>query len=192
MTAEDFYPSLVHRLCFVTRLKSFIESTRSECHFDEGNIALPESWPPNGLIEIKNVHSKESTTRSRTQAVSCANLALKGINVIIQASRHLRAEQQVDHSILRQRVIALLRTVVSPPKGAIFKENLDPLAMSSEAQCCETLCIVGLWPLVEQRGGLDARVEAESPGQGQKQLVQSFPCHPAEKDTSQGTRQHRR
>jgi len=48
--------------------------------------------------------------------------------------------------------------------------NLDPFHVSSEEECRDVLETVGLWELVEKRGGLMEGLSGEMLSQGQKQL----------------------
>lgn len=77
---------------------------------------------------------------------------------------------QIDRHVLRQRIIAVPQDPVFLPDGTAFKENLDPLGISSDLECRSVLETVGLWHFVEGRGGLSAGMTAETLSQGQKQL----------------------
>jgi ATP-binding cassette subfamily C (CFTR/MRP) protein 1 len=48
--------------------------------------------------------------------------------------------------------------------------NLDPYQSSNPEDCQQALEAVGLWSLVQKRGGLAESMKAESLSQGQKQL----------------------
>jgi ATP-binding cassette subfamily C (CFTR/MRP) protein 1 len=77
---------------------------------------------------------------------------------------------RIDHSTLRQRIIAIPQDPVFLPDGSSFMANLDPFGVSTESECRAVLEIVGLWPLVEERGGLTEGLTANSFSRGQKQL----------------------
>lgn len=77
---------------------------------------------------------------------------------------------QIDRSTLRQRVIAIPQDAVFLPEGSSFRENLDPFYEATSVQCREILEVVEAWPLVEQKGGLDGEMAADTLSQGQKQL----------------------
>lgn len=77
---------------------------------------------------------------------------------------------RIDRSALRQRIIAVPQDAVFLPDGTSFRVNLDPFNVSTEAECRAVLEAVGLWPFVEERGGLEAGMTAETLSQGQKQL----------------------
>jgi ATP-binding cassette subfamily C (CFTR/MRP) protein 1 len=77
---------------------------------------------------------------------------------------------KIDRSTLRQRIIALPQDSVFLPDGMSFMSNLDPLKVSTENDCRAVLEMVGLGKLVDQRGGLEAGLSADTLSQGQKQL----------------------
>ena len=57
------------------------------------------------------------------------------------------------------------------PDGSTFKENLDPVGVSTAAECQAVLVAVELWPFVQERGGLDAGMSAGTMSAGQRQLM---------------------
>lgn len=78
---------------------------------------------------------------------------------------------RIDRNALRQRVIAIPQEIVFLPEGSSFRENLDPLGLSAEAECRAALEAVGdLWRFVEQKGGLETAMDPETLSQGQRQL----------------------
>ena len=56
------------------------------------------------------------------------------------------------------------------PDGTTFKKNLDPFHAAKDEECQAVLETVGLWPLVSDRGGLEAGLTADALSGGQKQL----------------------
>jgi ATP-binding cassette subfamily C (CFTR/MRP) protein 1 len=77
---------------------------------------------------------------------------------------------KIDRSTLRQRIIAVPQDSVFLPDGTSFTSNLDPYNLSSESDCRDVLNTVGLWTLVNERGGLSGGLSADTFSQGQKQL----------------------
>ncbi|KAK1757136.1 P-loop containing nucleoside triphosphate hydrolase protein [Echria macrotheca] len=77
---------------------------------------------------------------------------------------------KIDRGVLRQRLIAVPQDAVFLPDGTSFKANLDPVGVSTEAECRAVLETVGLWAVVEERGGLGGGMTADTLSQGQKQL----------------------
>lgn len=51
----------------------------------------------------------------------------------------------IDRTTLRQRIIAIPQEAVFLPDGSSFQENLDPSALSIQAECQAVLSVVGLW-----------------------------------------------
>ncbi|KUJ11330.1 ABC transporter [Mollisia scopiformis] len=77
---------------------------------------------------------------------------------------------KIDRSTLRERIIAVPQDAVFLPDGSSFMSNLDPFDSSNEDECRGVLELVGLWPLIDQRGGLKSGMSPGSLSQGQKQL----------------------
>jgi ABC-type multidrug transport system fused ATPase/permease subunit len=50
------------------------------------------------------------------------------------------------------------------------RENIDPLQLSTDKRIIETLRAVGLWDVLESRGGLDAPVSEDALSHGHRQL----------------------
>ncbi|KAL1871985.1 hypothetical protein VTK73DRAFT_1815 [Phialemonium thermophilum] len=78
---------------------------------------------------------------------------------------------RIDRTALRQRIIAVPQEAVFLPDGTTFKTNLDPSDVSAPEDCQAVLEAVGLWSFVQERGGLDAGMSAETLSAGQRQLL---------------------
>lgn len=76
----------------------------------------------------------------------------------------------VDRPTLRERIIAVPQDAVFLPDGASFRQNLDPFDAADATMCQAALETVELWPFVQERGGLEAGLSADTLSQGQKQL----------------------
>jgi ABC-type multidrug transport system fused ATPase/permease subunit len=76
----------------------------------------------------------------------------------------------INRSILRQRMIAVPQEPVFLPDGTTFQANLDPYDVSTPDICQEVLEIVGLWPFIQSRGGLQAGMTAGTFSTGQRGL----------------------
>ena len=76
----------------------------------------------------------------------------------------------IDRSTLRQRIIAVPQDAVFLPDGTSFRANLDPFGTATLSDCESVLRAVELWHFVDDRGGLEAGLTADSLSQGQKQL----------------------
>ncbi|KAL7785438.1 multidrug resistance-associated protein [Trichoderma afarasin] len=80
------------------------------------------------------------------------------------------ALQDVDRSLLRQRIIAVPQDPVFIRDSISVKANLDPHNNFTAEDCIDVLDRVGLWIAVKAHGGLDACLSTASYSQGQKQL----------------------
>lgn len=76
----------------------------------------------------------------------------------------------IDRATLRRRIIAVPQDAVFLPDGTSFRANLDPYGAAGAADCRAVLEAVELWAFVEDKGGLEAGMAADSLSQGQKQL----------------------
>ena len=83
----------------------------------------------------------------------------------------------VDRIALRERIIAVPQDAVFLPDGTTFRQNLDPFGgfattftPAHAAMCQAVLETVDLWTFVQERGGLDAGMVADTLSQGQRQL----------------------
>ncbi|KAG9554448.1 putative ABC multidrug transporter, partial [Aureobasidium melanogenum] len=79
--------------------------------------------------------------------------------------------QKIERSTLRQRLLAVPQEAVFLPDGTSFKENLDPLDVSSLQECQHALESVGMWDFVLGKGGLTASMSAGTLSAGQRQLL---------------------
>lgn len=77
----------------------------------------------------------------------------------------------ISRQALRTRIIAVPQDAVFLPDGSTFKDNLDPVGVSTAAECQAVLVAVELWPFVLERGGLDAGMSAGTMSAGQRQLM---------------------
>lgn len=78
---------------------------------------------------------------------------------------------RIDRCALRQRIIAVPQEAVFLPDGSSYKDNLDPFNVSTPEDCYAVLAAVGLWQFVEERGGMDAGMNAGTFSAGQRQLM---------------------
>lgn len=78
---------------------------------------------------------------------------------------------RIDRSALRRRIIAVPQEAVFLPDGSSFRANLDPFNVSTPEDCYAVLAAVGLWHFVEERGGMDAGMNAGTFSAGQRQLM---------------------
>ncbi|KZL72491.1 ABC transporter [Colletotrichum tofieldiae] len=77
---------------------------------------------------------------------------------------------KIDRDTLRRRIIAVSQDAIFLPDGSTVRENLDPFQAADESECLSVLEQVGLLAGVQERGGIDTDLTADSFSQGQKQL----------------------
>ncbi|KAI1479174.1 putative ABC multidrug transporter [Daldinia eschscholtzii] len=78
---------------------------------------------------------------------------------------------RINRQTLRQRIIAVPQEAVFLPDGFTFRANLDPSDVSTAEACQSVLEAVGMWLFVQERGGLDAGMNAGILSAGQRQLL---------------------
>ena len=78
---------------------------------------------------------------------------------------------RIDRRTLRERIIAVPQETVFLPDGSTFRENLDPLDVSTREECDAVLAALKLSNFVQERGGLDASMSAGTFSAGQRQLM---------------------
>lgn len=112
--------------------------------------------------------------RSGSGKSSALLLLLRLLDPVSSTAHNIRIDDtplhKIDRHVLRQRIIAVPQDSVFLPDGSSFKNNLDPLGISSDLECRSVLETIGLWPFVNDRGGLSAGMTADTLSQGQKQL----------------------
>ncbi|KAL7796349.1 P-loop containing nucleoside triphosphate hydrolase protein [Trichoderma afarasin] len=79
--------------------------------------------------------------------------------------------QYLNRSELRQRIIAVPQETVFLPDGSAFQANLDVSDEATREECEAVLTAVGLREFVQERGGLDAGMNASTFSAGQRQLM---------------------
>lgn len=78
--------------------------------------------------------------------------------------------RKVHRRTLRQRIIAIPQEMVFLAGGECFRAALDPYSKTTDEECQSALEMVGLWPVIQRSGGLQAEMAKEVFSQGQKQL----------------------
>ncbi|KAJ4857971.1 ABC transporter domain-containing protein [Trichoderma breve] len=170
-----FWTSLETSLGAIARLKTFNDTVKPEDR-DGERIIPPERWPQRGVVELKGVSATYSTTR----------LALHNIHLTINSGEKVaicgrtgsgksiiygQLLQHLNRSELRQRIIAVPQETVFLPNGSTFQANLDVSEEATREECEAVLTVVGLWGFVQERGGLDAGMNASTFSAGQRQLM---------------------
>ncbi|OBT96290.1 hypothetical protein VE01_05823 [Pseudogymnoascus verrucosus] len=176
----------------VSRIKSFVDSTRSENLPMESQDVRPE-WPSEGSIILSVI----SASYALDQQPALHNISLKipaghkigvcgpsgsGKSSFIALLLHMLEINNgsvtidgVDLSTIPRKVLRnRLEVIPQEPvflKGTI-RQNIDPLNLAENNSAVEeALKTVGLWSIVADAGGLDVPMEAEDLlSHGQRQL----------------------
>ena len=76
----------------------------------------------------------------------------------------------IDRTTLRERIISASQDQVFLPDGTSFRASLDPWSAASDFECAAVLGDLGLFSVVEAKGGLDTPINGVEFSGGQKQL----------------------
>ncbi|KFX85837.1 hypothetical protein V490_09379 [Pseudogymnoascus sp. VKM F-3557] len=176
----------------VSRIKSFVDSTRSE-NLSLESQDVPWDWPSEGGIILSDV----SASYALDQLPALHNIGLSvpagqkigicgpsgsGKSSFIALLLHMLEINEgsvtidgVDLSTISRNILRNRLTVI--PQEPIFlkgtiRQNIDPLSLAENDSAAEdALKKVGLWSIVADAGGLDAAMEAEDLlSHGQRQL----------------------
>ncbi|KAK1835744.1 P-loop containing nucleoside triphosphate hydrolase protein [Podospora conica] len=128
----------------------------------------------NLTLDIKPGEKVALCGRSGSGKSSMVLLLLRLLDPCASSSQGITIDDlpldKIDRATLRQRIIAVPQDAVFLPDGTTFQTNLDPYRISTAAECRAVLEAVGLWAFVDERGGLEAGMTADTLSQGQKQL----------------------
>ena len=175
----------------IARLKNFSATTACE-NLPGETHGVPENWPEQGAIEIKNVsasYKPNSDLVIRNLNLSilagekigiCGRSGSGKSSLITSLFRMLELAEGssitidgIDISTLpRQLVRERLNAIPQEPffiKGTV-RLNADPYSDYSDAEIIAAIGKVYLWPLVLAKGGLDTQLDAEFFSHGQRQL----------------------
>jgi len=188
----QFWTSLETSLGAVARIKSFAASTPpEEREGDEPFVAVPAGWPARGQVEIENLAASYDGEVNAIEGVELSiapgqkvgvcgrtgsgkstllltllrlvepkagtELVIDGVNVLVMS-----------RETLRQRVVALSQEGFVLP-GSV-RLNVDPFEAHSDTEIEDALRSVGLWEVIDERGGLEKEFEEGVLSHGQRQL----------------------
>lgn len=187
----QFWTSLETSLGAVARIKNFSEETPDERLPGETRVP-PDNWPARGEVEIRGVSVSYGEDLER-KALDNVDLRIEaghkvgivgrtgsGKSTFLMALLRLVptnsgtiAVDDVDISTLardavRSRIITVSQDTFFLP-GSV-RANIDPYQAASTEAIEAVLCRIGLWDVVQERGGLDAKFEDEMFSHGQRQL----------------------
>jgi ATP-binding cassette subfamily C (CFTR/MRP) protein 1 len=176
----------------VSRIKSFVGSTRSE-NLPQESQEVPPEWPSDGRILVSDISASYSLDQPSAlyninllipagQKVGICGPSGSGKSSFVAVLLHLLEIREglimidgIDLSTIPRRVLRERLTVI--PQEPIFikgtiRQNLDPVDLRKDDSAPEVvLKKVGLWTIVTNAGGLDVPMEAEDLlSHGQRQL----------------------
>lgn len=187
----QFWTSLETSLGAVARIKNFSEETPDESLPGENHVP-PDNWPARGEVEVSGVSVSYGEDLERKaldnvdlrieagQKVGIVGRTGSGKSTFLMALLRLVpnssgtiAVDGVDISTLardtvRGRIITVSQDTFFLP-GSV-RLNIDPYEVASTDAIVAVLRRVGLWDVVQERGGLDAKFEDEMFSHGQRQL----------------------
>ncbi|KAM0306073.1 hypothetical protein ACHAO8_010900 [Botrytis cinerea] len=186
----QYWTQLEVSLGAISRIREFSDQTPLEPAPDSPAV-LTDTWPEYGGIEICDLNARYTG----------ANMALSNFTISIRPGEKiglcgrsgsgkssllsilLRLLEPlngsiiidgvdltcIDHKTIRERLLSIPQDSFLLQNTIRF--NLDPQAEYNDTQMITALSKVSLWPVIEKRGGLDAKVTSNSLSQGQKQLL---------------------
>ncbi|RDW80341.1 putative multidrug resistance protein [Coleophoma crateriformis] len=173
----------------ISRLKAFAATTIPEDRPEEC-ANPPPSWPEKGEIEFRNVTASYGPSALALRNVSMAINAGQKIGIcgrtgsgksslLLSLCRLIEIDSGtiiIDGVDLRTVPREVIRTQLNaiPQESFVLSDsvrvNADPRGEADDDIIITTLNKVGLWSIIEARGGLDAQMKAQPLSQGQHQL----------------------
>ncbi|KAF4440396.1 hypothetical protein F53441_12344 [Fusarium austroafricanum] len=160
-TVIDQWTTLETSLGAIARLKSFIKGTPNENK--HGESEKPENWPV-GRIEFGNVTASYNGKSS---------LILSILRLIELQAGTIRIDGKDLTTIPRQHIRSKITTIPQDPVNlsGTVRDNLDPEeVIQADEILIEALKKTSLWPIIRNRGGLDADLSELGFSIGQRQL----------------------
>jgi len=175
----------------IARLKIFSQQTASE-NLPGENEDVPDNWPSHGTIEFKNVSASyisggNLVIRNLNMSIGagekigiCGRSGSGKSSLITTLFRMLEISEGSSITIDGIDITKLPREVVRSRLNAIPQEpffirgnvrfNADPNQEHIDATIIAAIQKVHLWELVQNKGGLEAELDAEFFSHGQRQL----------------------
>ncbi|KAI1207078.1 ABC transporter [Annulohypoxylon truncatum] len=150
----------------------------------------PSNWPERGAIELRNVTASHNPISTALRDVSlsikpgqkvsiCGRTGSGKSSLVGTLLRLLELDSgtiTIDGfdlaTIPRETIRARLVTIPQDPLILVgtIRFNINPLSTHSDANIINALERVGLWSILQARGGLDAEITNSSLSRGQQQL----------------------
>ncbi|KAL9623731.1 MAG: hypothetical protein Q9160_001961 [Pyrenula sp. 1 TL-2023] len=183
----------------IARIRSFIMTTESEMNVNE-NLEPPKDWPSKGLVEIRNfAASYDAESRlvltnvnldiAAGNKVGICGRSGSGKSSLLASLLHLLEYRDglisidgIDLSFVPRDLLRQKLNVISQEPYFLMgsvRMNAMPWASKnmeidvhsrSDEEIIAALKRVELWPVIEQKGGLDTQMNSDFLSHGQRQL----------------------
>ena len=185
----QYWTMLETHIGAITRIKNFSKSITSENRPDETK-ALPPQWPNRGAIDFSQVTASYDGSRKVLKDLSLSIKAGEKVAIcgrtgsgkssltmtifrMVELQSGTITIDDVDISTIprndiRSRIIGLPQDVFL--LSGTVRLNIDPYKAASDSAIITALQDVKLWRAIEEKGGLDAEIDAVNLSHGQKQL----------------------
>ncbi|KUJ15876.1 putative multidrug resistance protein [Mollisia scopiformis] len=185
----DVWTQMETSLGAIVRIKDFEKNTPSENLPGEDGVP-PQEWPSSGAVELRNVTAQYGPGMLALQDVSfkispgqkvgiCGRTGSGKSSLILTLLRLLDLKDGsifvdgIDLSTLPRELIRSRITAI-PQDSFILtgtvRHNVDPFGGIPDEQIIEALQKLTLWPILLERGGLNADMQSQPLSQGQQQL----------------------
>ncbi|RFU32078.1 hypothetical protein B7463_g4239, partial [Scytalidium lignicola] len=184
-----YWTQLETSLGAITRIKGFEEGTADE-NREEETFVPGDEWPTRGLIELSGISASYGSNSPALSDISftvkpgekigiCGRTGSGKSSLLSILVRILEIDSGtvsidgLDLQILPREIIrSRLITIPQDPfflAGSV-RLNADPTLSTTEPAIITALTKVGLWDIIEARGGLDADMTTNPLSQGQQQI----------------------
>ncbi|KAI0881278.1 ABC transporter [Annulohypoxylon maeteangense] len=173
----------------IARVRDFEMQISPEGKEGEDQVP-PSNWPEKGAIHFTNVTASHNSTSTALRDVSlsikpgqkisiCGRTGSGKSSLVGTLLRLLEIDSgtiQIDgldvSTIPRETIRARLVTIPQDPLILVdtVRFNIDPRSAHADSDIINALERVGLWSLLQARGGLDAEITGSSLSRGQQQL----------------------
>ncbi|KXG52764.1 ABC transporter, integral membrane type 1 [Penicillium griseofulvum] len=193
MQLIKFWTMMETSIGAVARVKSYVATTEQEACVSPQQVQLPAQWPTDGSIRISDLTASYSRTRypSVLKSISmtvqpgekiaiCGSSGSGKSTLILALLRMVEIQEGsmtidgVDLSKCSQSELrARINVVTQDPflvAGSV-RFNIDPFETIPDDKIIEALRRLGLYDSIEEGGGLDMEMNADSWSLGQRQLL---------------------